>query len=418
MDQENKPTWEGGLWEQKNPQQPTPPPVVVPDLVIDQEEVPLLEEKRNKKAKVGFASFVTLIFTLVCLSIVLSYRNHQGGETGTLPGFFDIGPTEIDPLDGISKPPTIRKASWDQEVVLELTQKSGKALEPQTIYSQNLPSIVYIEVSGFGKAATGTGVIMTEDGYIITNAHVIDSASTASVTLWNNQSYDARLIGYDFAEDLAVLKIEAEDLVAAEFGDSDELIVGEPSYALGNPLGSKYRATFTDGMVSAVNRVLAVDDNNLVLVQTTTAINSGNSGGALLNQYGQVVGITTIKIMSEQDTIEGMGFAIPSKRVKFVVDHLIAGEEIQNSSIGIKVVQVGSPVVGVQVADFTIENSNIEESGMKRGDIIIQANGFTVETIDDLTMAKYYLYPGDVVDYVVNRNGEEMEFSSVLEESE
>ncbi len=415
MDYEKKPTWEGGLWEQKNPQQPTPPPVVVPVRVEEsvEEEPPV-----SKKAKVGFAGLVTLIFAAVCLSIALGYRNQQGTDSGSLPNIFDYGATEIDPLEGTNLPPTIRKAAWDENVHLTLYDGYGHSLTPQEIYAQNLPTIVYIEVQGFGKVSTGTGVIMTEDGYIITNAHVIDSASSAQVTLWNNESYDAKLIGYNFAEDLAVLKIDAEDLTPAEFGDSDDLHVGEPSYALGNPLGAKYRSTFTDGMVSAVDRVLEVDNNNLVLIQTTTAINSGNSGGALLNQYGQVVGITTIKIMSEQDTIEGMGFAIPSKRVKQVVDHLISGRELVTATIGIRVEQVSSPIVGVRVGAFTFDESNIEDSGMKKGDIIIEANGKKVESIDDLTLAKYYLYPGDVIDYVVYRNGEELSFSSVLEESE
>lgn len=415
LEHDNKASWEGGMWEQKNPQQPTPPPVIVPEKQLV-EEMP--ELRVSKKAKVGFAGLVSLIFSLVCLSIVLGYRNHQGTESGSLPNIFDYGETEIDPLDGVSSPPTIRKASWDEEVVLELETATGSPLKPQEVFAKNQASIVFIAVSGFGKGATGTGVVMTEDGYIITNAHVIDSASSAVVTLWNNESYDAKLVGYDFAEDLAVLKIDAEDLVPAEFGDSDALTVGEPSYALGNPLGEKYRSTFTDGMVSAVNRVLVVEGNSLVLVQTTTAINSGNSGGALLNQYGQVVGITTIKIMSEQDTIEGMGFAIPSKRVKQVVDHLISGEEMPLGSIGIMVENVSSPVVGVRVGEFTYDNTNIQESGMKIGDIITQANGKKVEVIDDLTLAKFYLYPGDVIDYVVYRNGEEVSISSALEELE
>lgn len=415
MAKDYKPTWQGGLWEQDTRQQPLPPPVVVPaPRVIEPIVAP--KEKLSKKAKVGFASLLTLIFSIVCLSIVIGVKSYQGGDEGGLPKVFDYGVIEIDPLETSNQAPTIRKASWDEEVILTLEDEGKKPLEPSEIYEKNLPSIVFIQTSGFQKQATGTGVIMSEDGYIITNAHVIEGASEATVTLWNNESYESRLVGYDFAEDLAVLKIEAEGLVAAEFADSTDLSVGEPSYALGNPLGEKYRSTFTDGMVSAVNRVLDVDGNSLVLVQTTTAINSGNSGGALLNQYGQVVGITVIKIMSEQDTIEGMGFAIPTKRVKHVVDHLISGDEMKVGSIGIQVVGVTSPVVGVQVAGITFEESNIEAAGIKKGDIIVEVNQQKVATVDDLTLAKYYLYPGDMIDYVVYRNGEEVTFSSALED--
>lgn len=416
MAKDYKPTWQGGLWEQENGSQPMPPPVNVPTKPSPYIPVEQPVAKLSTKAKVGFAGLLTLIFSLVCLSIVLGVRSFQGDSGGDLPKIFDFGTIEIDPQEAEKKPPSIRKASWNEEVTMEITSDtSDKILTPQEIYQKNLPSIVFIEAMSLQKASTGTGVIMSSDGYIITNAHVIESATNASVTLWNDETYDARLVGYDFAQDLAVLKIEAEGLEAAQFGDSDLLEVGDPSYALGNPLGEKYRSTFTDGMVAATHRVLEVEGNKLVLIQTTTAINSGNSGGALINQYGQVVGITTIKIMSEQDTIEGMGFAIPTIRVKQIVDKLIADQEIQAGEIGIQVSQVTEPVRGVRIEGFTYEESYILDAGIRKGDVIIGANGREVKTLSDLELVKCYLLAGDTIEYEIYRDGDVIFITAELE---
>lgn len=411
-----KSNWQGGLWEQESANQPSPPPVVIP---IGKIEVPVKPvETISTGAKVGFASFLTLIFALACLAIVLGVQNHQGLDLGNIPEFFGYGENitiEIDPMEGMSRMPTIQQASWDTDMTLELVSHDTTALSPQEIYAQNLPTIVFIQAQSNNKASTGTGVIMSEDGYIITNAHVIEDAYEASVTLWDNRQYEAQLVGYDFPQDLAVLKIDVDDLQPAMFGDSDALSVGEPSYALGNPLGANYRSTFTDGMVSAMNRVLKVEGNDLVLVQTTAAINSGNSGGALLNQYGEVVGITTIKIMSEQDTIEGMGLAIPSVRVKQVVDRILAEEKMEVGSVGIKVLAVTEPVQGLMVVEMLYRESNVQAAGMRTGDIIVSANSLPMNFPADLTLLKCYSFSGDPIEYVVNRNGVELTMVAELE---
>ncbi len=411
-----KSNWQGGLWEQESGKQPSPPPVVIPTGKIEIPVKPV--EQISTGAKVGFASFLTLIFAVTCLVIVLGVQNHQGLEIGNIPEFFGYGDNvtiEIDPLETLNRVPTIQKASWDTELTLEIVSNRSTALSPQEIYAKNLPTIVFIQAQSSKKSSTGTGVIMSEDGYIITNAHVIEDAYEATVTLWNNQQYEAQLVGYDFPQDLAVLKIDVEGLQPAVFGDSDALSVGEPSYALGNPLGANYRSTFTDGMISAVNRVLKVEGNDLVLVQTTAAINSGNSGGALLNEYGEVVGITTIKIMSEQDTIEGMGLAIPSVRVKQVVDRILAEEKMEVGSVGIKVLAVTEPVQGLLVVEMLYRNSNVQDAGMKTGDIIVSANSLPMNFPADLTLLKCYSFSGDPIEYVVNRQGEEITFTAELE---
>lgn len=419
---DEKNLWQGGLWEQDHPQYPTAPPVVIPPPSAYKKYQ--LEKERGGKdnlsprAKAGFAGFLSLIFGIVCLSVFLGVRNSDGAYfQERFSDFFQEDSTKAkkEILDKSGTPPSIEAADLDPEVELEFTNPLSVPLRTQEIYEKCLPSVVFIEAQSRNQYATGTGVMMSEDGYIITNAHVIDGASSATVTLWDNMQYAATLVGYHYEQDLAVLKIEGEDFVAAEFTDSDHLQVGDPSYAMGNPLGAEYRSTFTDGMVSAVDRVLEVDSNSLVFLQTTAAINSGNSGGALINQYGQVVGITTIKIMSAEETIEGMGFAIPSKRVKQVVDRLLAGEEVISAMIGISVLSVSEPIRGLQVVSVT-RDSNVFEAGMEDGDIILEANGKTIYSVADLDLVKGYLFVGDEIEYLIYRDGEEVRLTAELQQ--
>ena len=165
---------------------------------------------------------------------------------------------------------------------------------------------------------------MSQDGYIITNSHVIELCSRLSVVLWDDRSYSAALVGRDGQTDLAVLKIDCDGLTPAQFGDSAGIQVGDMAVAIGNPLGDKLRGTMTDGIISAINRDVDVEGRTMTLIQTNAALNSGNSGGALINAFGQVVGITNMKMQSYTTPVEGLGFAIPTATVKTVVDALIA----------------------------------------------------------------------------------------------
>lgn len=421
--------WQGGLWEQEKPNYPVAPPVVIPPPSVKTEKS-LSGKKKSSSglslgAKVGFGGFVSLILSLVCLTVVIGLDKDRDisifGDGFTdwfsfdrLPEWFtdDFEKKAAIIIEPMSRP-SIRSASYNEDVTLEFTAVSGNALSSQEVYEKCMPSVVFIEAENLSKFATGTGVIMSEDGYIVTNAHVIESASKATVTLWNNQRYEATMVGYNFDQDLAVLKIEAEGLVAAEFGDSSLLRVGDMSYALGNPLGSDYRYTFTDGMISSVDRMLKVEDVSVIFVGTTAPINSGNSGGALINEFGQVIGITTIKIESEDNTVEGMGFAIPSLRVKQVVNRLMVGAEIYAPMIGVTVYSVYEPVFGIMV--HTVDkNSIVYEVGLRSGDIIMEANGKSILTVDDLNAVKGYLFVGDEIEYLVYRDGEELLFTAEL----
>lgn len=233
-----------------------------------------------------------------------------------------------------------KKSSLSAETVslIKTAENSGTALTTEEVVQKVLPSVVGIESEftitsnnngyyyGFGMpttssaTGTGTGVVITEDGYIVTNAHVIyDSeygaglSENITVHMNDDSSYDAEVIGYDTDCDLAVLKIDATGLTSAEFGDSDSLMLGESVIAIGNPLGFDLMNTVTSGIVSGLNRNITINDKAMNLIQTDTAINSGNSGGPLINKYGQVVGINSSKMSASygEASIEGIGFAIP-----------------------------------------------------------------------------------------------------------
>ena len=204
-----------------------------------------------------------------------------------------------------------------------IPQTGGLSL--QEIYEKNIPSVVSVSCTLSAGSASGTGVILSSQGYIVTNAHVIDGAKYIRVLLTDGREQDASLVGTDAVSDLAVLRIQADGLTSAQFGDSDTLRVGDSVAAIGDPLGVDLRGTMTDGIVSAINRDVSINGRTMNLIQTNAALNSGNSGGPLINCFGQVVGINTMKIsaFTDQAGVEGLGFAIPSTTVKEVVEQII-----------------------------------------------------------------------------------------------
>ena len=289
--------------------------------------------RRGVRAAVG----VALLAALVCLGVgiwfVQSYVLDRpgGGDAGSQPPDGDYYNYYWEDQEREPQEPTIHtyRPYGGSGARLELVSagEDAQALTPGEVYDQVRPSTVTVLGEDAEGYSVGTGVIFTEDGYILTNYHVIDGCSACQVWITDEYGvdsvYDALLVGGDADQDLAVLKIDAQGLTPAEFGVSDELSVGDPVYAIGNPLGLELRSTFTDGIVSAVNRDVDVDGVIMTLIQTNAALNSGNSGGPLINQYGQVVGINTIKIMSGYATLEGLGFAIPTSLAQRWVNELI-----------------------------------------------------------------------------------------------
>ncbi|MGI6029063.1 MAG: S1C family serine protease [Candidatus Heteroscillospira sp.] len=299
---------------------------------------------------------------------------------------------------------------------LELTVNNSGAtrLTIQEVYEKCSPSIVAITAElENGYYSWGTGVIFSGDGYIITNSHVLDGAVEAKVTLQDDSEYPARLVGCDSTSDLAVIKIDAEGLTPADFGSSDKLRVGDDVVAIGNPMGEELRGTMTDGIVSAINREVYMDGNTMTLIQTNAQINEGNSGGALIDMSGRVIGITNMKMMSYTSSVEGLGFAIPTSTVKPVVDEILSsGFVAGRPGIGVTVGGIDAASqeefdipAGLYVSEVT-PGSGADLAGIVPGDIITAADGTEVFTTADLNAAKGDLGVGDIITLTVWRDGE------------
>ena len=401
MDNRND-LWRGGLGEQEVGVFPGPPAVRIPS----RQAAPVLRARRRRVRWPWFMGLAALI-CVICLSVALLERYFSdraaiqgwGGDRG--PSYEEDDWRRGNELD--TTPPSIPRAETGTGVTVELRPAQGQALSYTQIYDLALPSAVSVDAVTSEGYSSGSGVVLTEDGYIITNAHVVAGAKAVGVLFHDNRRLSASLVGFDAAEDLAVLKVEAEGLIPARFGDSNTLRIGEPVAALGDSLG--YRSTFTDGIVSALDRQVEVDDTTMVLIQTSAAINFGNSGGPLLNQYGQVMGINTIKIVTEDGSAEGLGFAIPSQRVKYVADRLIAGEEIKAGMFGFTVNTKALEGGGLELRSVE-KTSDAWAKGLRKGDVILAANGQPVTGLETLTRLKLSLGAGDTVTLLCLRDGE------------
>ena len=319
---------------------------------------------------------------------------------------------------------------------MSLTDYSNTAI---AVAEKVIPSIVGINVqynvnTVFGQTSTasasGSGIIISEDGYILTNNHIVNSSSTSSyyevaeatrvtVTLYNDQTeYEAEIIGTDSQTDLAVVKIDKTGLTAAELGDSDSVKVGEFAMAIGNPLG--LQSSITCGIISAVNREVTDSGNTYVLLQTDAAINSGNSGGALVNADGKVIGINTLKLSGTG--VEGIGFAIPINSTVEIYEQLIQYNKVKRPYIGIGGIDIDEAtaerynlVIGVYVQSIE-DFSAAQKAGIKVGDVIIAVDGQSITTMDELDEIKNSHEIGDTIKLKINRNGTEMEIYLTLQE--
>ena len=298
------------------------------------------------------------------------------------------------------------------------------ALCLQDIYSSVIDSVVSISSMTSSGTSSGTGIIMSPDGYVITNHHVITGALVISVLTNDNQEFEAALVGSDEMSDLAVLKIDARGLQAAEFGDSSKLRVGDSVVAIGDPLGVQLRGTMTNGIISAINRDLTVGDRTMTLIQTNAALNNGNSGGPLINCYGQVIGINTVKMSSYYTataSVEGLGFAIPISVAKPIIDELIEnGYVAGRPAIGISGDSLPSYYRtyyrlpdGVYVTSVN-EGSDAKAKGIREGDIVTAINGERISSIDELNTVKNQYAAGDEVTLTVYRSGTYYEVTVTL----
>lgn len=304
--------------------------------------------------------------------------------------------------------------------------EDGLLTIPQ-IYERLSPSVVMIIADSADVSSLGTGIVMSSDGYIITNAHVIDGATKITIIMYDNKtSYQASIVGQDNNSDIAVLKVEGvTDFVPAQFGDSDKVVVGETVVSIGNPYATQYAQTVTDGIISGIRKGIYVNGVKMDLLQTNAQLNPGNSGGPLINMYGQVIGINNSKIMSDGDlTIEGMGFAIPMTQAKAIVDELIQyGKVAGKPVIGVTVsfvdsemAQAQNAVVGAKVESID-DKSDAYSKGLRIGDIITTINGKTFDSLDGFISEKDKYEIGDTLKLTYWRNGNTYDVSVVLVES-
>ena len=318
----------------------------------------------------------------------------------------------------------IPRADLPIDYSLTLTPAEGEELSLQELYERCSKSIVAIAGYMDNKAGYnwGTGVILSSDGLILTNTHVIDGCDRATVILFDDRELEAELVGADSISDVAVLKIQAKGLPAAQFGESASLRVGDRVAAIGNPLGDTFRSTLTDGIISAIERGISYNGHTMTLLQTNTALNEGNSGGALFNMYGQVIGVTNMKMMSTyRSSIEGIGFAIPAGTVKNVVDALMKDGEVRGRpSIGITVGSIPTDAAekydkpeGLYISAVT-PGTDAEAKGIQVGDILMEVNGVAVTTTDQVNELKNELGVGDTMHFKLWRDGETLELDVEL----
>lgn len=314
------------------------------------------------------------------------------------------------------------------ELSLNFESDSSPVLSFEEIYTKCAPSIVGIKCFENDKNdysfGWGSGIIVSSDGYILTNAHVVDAGKAASVELFDGKSFDAKLVGADAQSDIAILKIDASGLQPASFASSKTLSVGDSVAAIGNPLSPDYSLTMTSGIISATIREVSYNGTVMSLLQTDTSINEGNSGGPLINNRGQIIGITNMKIVSRFSNIEGIGFAIPSDTAKVIVDQIMAdGAVYGRSTIGITIGPIAEDIakyydipVGLYVS-VVLDNTDAAKQGIKKGDIITKVNGEEARTTADVAEAKAALKVGDTITFTVWRDGKTFDVDVKLMDS-
>ena len=316
------------------------------------------------------------------------------------------------------------------EVHLELNQSPSSVpnipqeggLSLQEIYTKNIASTVSIACD----SGTGTGVVLSADGYIVTNCHVVEDASYMEVRFTDQQSLPAVLVGLDTISDLAVLRVDANDLTPAVFGDSSVLQVGDAVAAIGDPLGTELRGSMTDGIVSAINREVSVGGRTMTLIQTNAALNEGNSGGPLINCYGQVIGINTMKIGDYMSSagVEGLGFAIPSTTVRDIVSQLVSqGYVSGRPTLGLHGESVSTFYqlyyrlpAGLYITQVD-EGSDAATQGIEPGDILLQVGMTRITGPDDLNTMLYSTQVGDTLEAIIYRAGKQYALTLTVTEA-
>ena len=394
------------------------------------------------KDHVGVISLVLIL--LVSLSSLLGvlslmnievFREPQPTELSAPVSFYvsadGVLTAELEPREpAATEPPVLEGINTKLQITaspqsLENTAEVPGAISWQDVYEKVLPSVVSITCHDGLTTSSGTGVIMDAGGYIITNAHVVEDAVSIRVLLTDGRELTARCVGADMLSDLAVLRVTASGLVPAVFGDSDKLRVGDEVVAIGDPLGVELRGTMTNGIISGINRDIKSGNRTLTLMQTTAALNTGNSGGPLVNCYGQVVGINTMKIgdYASEGGVEGLGFAIPITSVQTILEQLASkGYVAGRPDLGLKGQEISTfyqfyyrMPAGILITGVA-EGASAAQQGLRRGDILLTLDGVAVTNPDILQEITYASTVGQELQATIYREGREIPLTLIMGE--
>lgn len=368
----------------------------------------------RRRQRRGLYKFLICVAVLAGLAVSARIVDHFAFRESGGAGPISYGTEEI----------TIPGWPVDQGASLFLSRELGEALTAQEVYRQVNPAVVTVQCFTGDGASLGTGVIFSRDGYVITNYHVVRGGRRCQVLLDSGYAVEVCYVAGDADSDLAVLKIPPGELLsvgelpAAAFGDSELLVVGDPVYAIGAP--RRLRGTLTNGIISAIDRDIQVEGKTMTLLQTNAALNSGNSGGPLINERGQVIGINVAKYMSDRDSVEGLGFAIPSSQLERIVNDLLKWGEVQPEPVlGVSVIpliDLGEGSQGLLVKSVTPDGA-ADKAGVLEGDHILTAGGEPLYTAADLLRVRRRLYLGDELELGLRREGEELTVTLLLEEA-
>ena len=377
---------------------------------------PKKPKKKPKKVSFTRRSLALLIICCVLLSSMFGF----GGALA-----YDM--MTADTVTGSATPTISTASSTTSGYTLESATGSSMTIQEITKVSQ--PSVVEIRTEGimsdswmqqYVTEGAGSGVIISEDGYIMTNNHVIDGANKITVTTADKQSYEAKLIGTDSTNDVAVIKIDANGLTPATYGNSDELAVGDLAVAIGNPLG-ELGGTVTAGIISATDRKLSIDGKTMSLLPTDRSLNPGTAGGGLFNDDGQLIGLVVAK--SSGSDVEGLGFAIPINTAANVAQQLMTNGYVKDQPWSGMTYTEGSSgfdaffgMSSSSVYIYSVDTETAQKAGFESGDIVSEIDGKQITTIDDVSSVITSHKPGDVLTYKIIRNGQEMELQLKLQE--
>ncbi len=408
---------------------PTPTPTPIPYPTYYSAPIPApAESKKSKKKKekkgVGAGAIVAIA---LCCSLL-------GGAVGSAGAALIMKNSKQEDVKPANSQVSQMFEGERTPTVLNTTAiDTSKVLTQAELYAQNVNSVVGITTSittnywGYKTtaAASGSGFIITEDGYILTNHHVIENSNSIKVSLYNGETYEAELIGYDESNDIAVIKIDAKGLTPVVLGSSDDLNVGDEVVAIGNPLG-ELTFSLTSGYVSALDREITLSSNvTMDLIQTDCAINSGNSGGPLFNMYGEVIGITNAKYSgngsSNEASIDNIGFAIPIDNVRSIFKSIIENGYVSKPFIGVSIADVSAETqsyglpAGAAVKEI-VEDSPAQKAGLEINDIITEVNGKEIKSSSDLSDTVKGASVGDVLKLKVYRQGKTIDVDITVSE--